>query len=72
MFVSLIYCAESTVRWFIMRKKHCWMAADSAANEQGLSQAKRRKYGSEPHLHWSPRASFFFPHVAFTDKPSAN
>jgi hypothetical protein len=22
--------AESTVRWFIVREKHCWMAADSA------------------------------------------
>jgi hypothetical protein len=22
--------AESTVRWFGMREKHCWMAADSA------------------------------------------
>jgi hypothetical protein len=22
--------AESTVRWFIMREKHCWMAADLA------------------------------------------
>jgi hypothetical protein len=28
--VSLVYCAESTVRWFVMREKHCWMAADSA------------------------------------------
>jgi hypothetical protein len=30
LFVSLVYCAESTVRWFIVRKKHCWMAADYA------------------------------------------
>jgi hypothetical protein len=30
LFVSLVYCAESTVRWFIVREKHCWMAADSA------------------------------------------
>jgi hypothetical protein len=22
--------AESTVRWFVVREKHCWMAADSA------------------------------------------
>jgi hypothetical protein len=22
--------AESTVRWFIVREKHCWMAADLA------------------------------------------
>jgi hypothetical protein len=25
-----IVVAESTVRWFIVREKHCWMAADSA------------------------------------------
>jgi hypothetical protein len=30
MFVSLVYCAESTVRWFVVREKHCCMAADSA------------------------------------------
>jgi hypothetical protein len=30
MFVSLVYCAESTVRWFVVREKHCWMTADSA------------------------------------------
>jgi hypothetical protein len=30
LFVSLVYCAKSTVRWFVMREKHCWMAADSA------------------------------------------
>jgi hypothetical protein len=30
LFVSPVYCAESTVRWFIVREKHCWMAADSA------------------------------------------
>jgi hypothetical protein len=30
MFVSLVYCAKSTVRWFVVRGKHCWMAADSA------------------------------------------
>jgi hypothetical protein len=22
--------AESTARWFVVREKHCWMAADSA------------------------------------------
>jgi disease resistance protein RPM1 len=22
--------AESTIRWFVVREKHCWMAADSA------------------------------------------
>jgi hypothetical protein len=26
----LVYCAESTARWFVVREKHCWMAADSA------------------------------------------
>jgi hypothetical protein len=30
LFVSLVYCAESTVRWFVVREKHCWMDADSA------------------------------------------
>jgi hypothetical protein len=30
LFVSLVYCAESTVRWFVVREKHCWMATDSA------------------------------------------
>jgi hypothetical protein len=30
LFVSLVYCAENTVRWFVVREKHCWMAADSA------------------------------------------
>jgi hypothetical protein len=30
LFVSLVYCAESTVRWFVVREKYCWMTADSA------------------------------------------
>jgi hypothetical protein len=30
LFVSLVYCAESTVRWFVVREKHCWMAVDCA------------------------------------------
>jgi hypothetical protein len=30
LFVSLDFVAESTVRWFVVREKHCWMAADSA------------------------------------------
>jgi hypothetical protein len=29
-FVSLVYYAENTVRWFVVREKHCWMAVDSA------------------------------------------
>jgi hypothetical protein len=28
LFVSLVYCAENTVRWFVVREKYCWMAAD--------------------------------------------
>jgi hypothetical protein len=24
------FTVESTVRWFIVREKHCWIAADSA------------------------------------------
>jgi hypothetical protein len=27
LFVLLVYCAESTVRWFIVKEKYCWMAA---------------------------------------------
>jgi hypothetical protein len=23
LFVSLVYCAESTVRWFVVREKYC-------------------------------------------------
>jgi hypothetical protein len=30
LFVSLVYCAENTIRWFVVREKHCWMATDSA------------------------------------------
>jgi hypothetical protein len=30
LFISLVYCAESTVCWFVVREKHCWMATDSA------------------------------------------
>jgi hypothetical protein len=30
LFISLVYCAERTVRWFVVREKHCWMAADCA------------------------------------------
>jgi hypothetical protein len=30
LFVSLVYYAKSTARWFVVREKHCWMAADCA------------------------------------------
>jgi hypothetical protein len=30
LFVSLVYCVKSTVRWFVVREKHCWMTADCA------------------------------------------
>jgi hypothetical protein len=30
LFVSLVYYAESTVCWFVVKEKYCWMAADSA------------------------------------------
>jgi hypothetical protein len=40
LFVSLVYYAESTVRWFVVREKHCWMAADSAD--------KSKRTGREP------------------------
>jgi hypothetical protein len=36
LFVSLVYCAESTVRWFVVREKHCWMAADSADIDRAI------------------------------------
>jgi hypothetical protein len=38
LFVSLVYCAESTVRWFVVREKHCWMAADSADKSKRTGQ----------------------------------
>jgi hypothetical protein len=47
LFVSLVYYAESTVRWFVVREKHCWMAADSADKSKRtgrlLSEEKERK-----------------------------
>jgi hypothetical protein len=43
LFVSLVYCAESTVRWFVVREKHCWMAADSADKSK---RTGRRKFGT--------------------------
>jgi hypothetical protein len=38
LFVSLVYCAESTVRWFVVREKHCWMAADSADKSKRIER----------------------------------
>jgi hypothetical protein len=38
LFGSLVYCAESTVRWFVVREKHCWMAADSADKSKRTGQ----------------------------------
>jgi hypothetical protein len=45
MFVSLVYCAESTVRWFVVREKHCWIAADSVdkSKRTGRSLFKYRR-----------------------------
>jgi hypothetical protein len=42
LFVSLVYYAENTVRWFVVREKHCWMAADSAdkSNRTGVEVSK--------------------------------
>jgi hypothetical protein len=34
LFVSLVYYAEITVRWFVVREKYCWIAADSADNSK--------------------------------------
>jgi hypothetical protein len=39
LFVSLVYCAESTIRWFVVREKHCWMAADSADKSKRTGRA---------------------------------
>jgi hypothetical protein len=45
MFVSLVYCAESTVRWFVVREKYCWMAADCAdkSKRTGREMVYKRK-----------------------------
>jgi hypothetical protein len=40
LFVSLVYCAENTVRWFVVREKHCWMAADSADKSKRTGRKK--------------------------------
>jgi hypothetical protein len=46
LFVSLVYWAESTVRWFVVREKHCWMTADSA------DKSKRTGRDLRPRLHF--------------------
>jgi hypothetical protein len=48
LFVSLVYCAESTVRWFVVREKHCWMAADSADKSKRTGLI----YGNSHSLIW--------------------
>jgi hypothetical protein len=30
--------AESTVRWFVVREKHCWMIADSAETNRVFNE----------------------------------
>jgi hypothetical protein len=35
MFVLLVYYAKSTVRWFVMREKYYWMAAESSIKVSG-------------------------------------
>jgi hypothetical protein len=45
LFVSLVYCAENTVRWFIMREKHYWMAANSADKSKRTGQEKHASLG---------------------------
>jgi hypothetical protein len=52
LFVSLVYCAESTVRWFVVREKHCWMAADSAdkSKRTGRRFAAPRYRSRQRHL----------------------
>jgi hypothetical protein len=43
LFVSLVYCAESTVRWFVVREKHCWMTADSADKSKRTGREAQRQ-----------------------------
>jgi hypothetical protein len=42
LFVSLVYCAESIVRWFVVREKHCWMTVDSADKSKRTGRSERR------------------------------
>jgi hypothetical protein len=47
LFVSLVYFAESTVRWFVVREKHCWMAADSADKSKRTGWEATRVKGQQ-------------------------
>jgi hypothetical protein len=46
LFVSLVYCAENIVRWFVVREKHCWMAADSADKSKRTGRLFERGTGN--------------------------
>jgi hypothetical protein len=47
LFVSLVYCAENTVRWFVVREKHCWMAADSADKSKRTGRTSTLSFNSK-------------------------
>jgi hypothetical protein len=48
--VSLVYYAESTVRWFVVREKHCWMTADCAdkSKRTGRESAVHHRRNGKP------------------------
>jgi hypothetical protein len=58
LFVSLDYCAKSTVRWFVVKEKRCWMAADSAEgdNRWWWCCPNRPQLATVPHLATTPTA----------------
>jgi hypothetical protein len=50
LFVSLVYCTKGTVRWFVVREKHCWMTADSAD--------KSKRTGCQSLFRYTPNFKF--------------
>jgi hypothetical protein len=56
LFVSLVYCAESTVRWFVVREKYCWIAADSA--DKSKRTGRRKPWAARAREAWAPHAPF--------------
>jgi hypothetical protein len=47
--VSLVYRAESTVRWIVVREKHCSIAADSRHAWVLCSRASRHSTAGQQH-----------------------
>jgi hypothetical protein len=60
LFVSLVDYAESTVRWFVVREKHCWMAADSADKSK---RTGRKILSHRVSINMHQWLSFFLPVV---------